>query len=206
MALSIDTRAPVNASAVLPRLWQGGAPKPGRYAFDLIVLAASEYQPTADKLPGPELLRVPLPDDWRGLTATAREKLYAAAVDASKVVADWYRGGKSVLVTCGAGLNRSGLITGLALRELGHTADEALSLIRTARGTRALAGKAFPRFIRDYQPGTPSIAAAATAVATDAVATAAAPPPLSKGWGAVTVGAVLVGVAVIVLASEASRS
>lgn len=210
------TNVPKNASEVLPRLWQGGVPKPGRYDLDLIVLAASEYQPTVDKFPGAELLHVPLPDDWRGLTATAREKLYATVVAASREVADWHRAGKRVLVTCGAGLNRSGLITGVALRELGYTADEALALIRRARGPRALAGKAFPRFIRDYQPGDPSFARAATAAAASAAATAApvpgaaptppAPSSPSKGWGAIVVGAVLTGVAVVVIASAADRS
>jgi hypothetical protein len=187
---------------VIPRLWQGGAPKPGHYAFDLIVLAASEYQPTADKFPGSEILRVPLPDDWRGLTADARDKLYASAVDASQEVADWHRAGKSVLVTCGAGLNRSGLVTGLALRDLGHTADEAIALIRKARGAHALAGKAFPSFIRAYQPGQPGTTATMTPGLPSPEAAAATPPP-SKLLHVVAVGAVLAGVAAAVLVSEA---
>lgn len=215
--------APKNASEVIPRLWQGGAPKPGSYAFDLIVLAASEYQPSADKFPGVEILRVPLPDDWRGMTADARAQLYASAVAAAQAVATAHRAGRRVLVTCGAGLNRSGLITGLALRDLGHTADEALALIRKARGARALAGKAFPDFIRAYQPGTtaalsPEMAAAAAATAAAAAAAAGfplpipmptpgtpppSPPSSSKLWRVVAVGAVVAGAAAILLVSEA---
>lgn len=234
VACPVAPTAPANASEVIPRLWQGGAPRPGNYAFDLIVLSASEYQPSADKFPGAELLRVPLPDDWRGLSAAARKKLYAAAADAAEQVAAAHRAGKRVLVTCGAGLNRSGLITGLALRALGHTGDDAIALIRRARGPHALGGKAFPAFIRAYQPRIAVTAQSPTAAAAAAAATAAAlaaaassssvpppdapspgpppsdapppgAPPRSKLWAIAVAGTALAFVGAVVLVSEARR-
>jgi len=150
--------APKNASEVIPRLWQGGKPKPGRYSFDLIVLAAVEYQPRPpdENFPGAQVLYVPLPDDWRVkvIGAAKRAALFAAAVQAGETVAAWHRAGKAVLVTCGAGLNRSGLINGIALRNLGYSGDDAIKLILAARGPHALAkGRgAFAHFIRTYQP------------------------------------------------------
>jgi hypothetical protein len=147
----------LDANEVIPRLWQGGKPAPGQYSFDLIVLAADEYQPSAEKFPGAQVLHVPLPDDWRGLTTAARAALYASATKAGETVAAWYRAGKNVLVTCGAGLNRSGLVNGLALRNLGYSGDDAVALIQRARGPRALAGRTFARFITQYQP--PKVAA-----------------------------------------------
>lgn len=54
-----------------------------------------------------------------------------------------------VLSTCNMGLNRSGLITGLALvLDEGMTAREAIRLIRRARGDSALSNRSFVRFIR----------------------------------------------------------
>lgn len=141
--------APANASEVIARLWQGGKPKPGEYAFDLIVLADMEYQPPGSAFPGSQLARVML-NDFR--PATPME--YAAAVAAAEVAADWYRRGKRILITCGAGLNRSGLVTGLTMRYLGFTADDAIALIRRARGPNAIKNSNFVAFIRSFQPPT----------------------------------------------------
>lgn len=167
--------APTNATPVVQRLWQGGRPKAGKYDFDLIVLSDDQYQPADSAFPGAKVYRVPLPDDWRTFTPVEREAAYARAAKAGETAAAWHRRGKRVLITCGAGLNRSGLITGIALRNLGYTATDAVVLIRKARGVRALGGKAFVTFITEYTP-----------------------PKLSRAWkivagAALGVGAVLVG-------------
>ena len=49
----------------------------------------------------------------------------------------WSEGGR-VLVRCQAGMNRSGLVTALALMIEGHSAEEAISMIRNARGKSCL--------------------------------------------------------------------
>jgi protein-tyrosine phosphatase len=139
----------LDADPVLPNLWQGSYPKPGTYPFDLIVLAAAEYQPAAEKFPGARVLHVPLRDVY--LKDVTREQL-PRAIKAAEVVAAYVRAGKRVLVTCAAGWNRSGLINALALRRLGYSADDAIVLIRKARGKHALGNEVFQRMVREFVP------------------------------------------------------
>ena len=58
------------------------------------------------------------------------------------------RAGRPTLITCMGGLNRSGLVAALALRRLGHSADEALSLLRASRGPYALGNELFEERLR----------------------------------------------------------
>jgi hypothetical protein len=62
-------------------------------------------------------------------------------------VASHVREGERVAVNCAAGLNRSGLIVGRALIELGHTPAEAIGMVRAARGPWALSNVGFTRFL-----------------------------------------------------------
>ena len=71
------------------------------------------------------------------------EAIHLLAVEIAGLV----RSGESVVVNCAAGLNRSGLLVGRTLIELGHTPVEAVDLVRSARGTRALSNKEFARFL-----------------------------------------------------------
>jgi protein-tyrosine phosphatase len=108
------------------RLAQGSAPPPHvRTPFDVIVLAAMEYQP---ELPGYKVLRVPL-DDGPPPDKVTRMRIRSAA---SKV-ADHVRLGDRVLVTCWQGKNRSGVIAGLALVELGLPRRHAVRRIQELR-------------------------------------------------------------------------
>ena len=134
--------APSNATEVIPRLWQGGKPAPGCYSFDLIVLVDDEYQPEASSFPCSRVLRIPL-SDYRLPTP---EEYVQARLVAETVVA-WYRAGNKILVTCGAGLNRSGLITGLTMKMLGYQQDDLIRLIRQARGDRAIRNTGYLAFI-----------------------------------------------------------
>jgi protein-tyrosine phosphatase len=59
-----------------------------------------------------------------------------------------WKTGKRVLVRCQAGLNRSGLVMALILIREGHTADEAIHLIRSQRGQAALCNRTFERWLR----------------------------------------------------------
>lgn len=107
-------------------LAQGSAPPPGvRIPFDTIVLAAMEYQPD---LPGYEVLHAPLDD---GPPPSPRER--ALIRETAHRVARRVRVGKRVLVTCQQGRNRSGVISGLALVELGLPGDRAARRIRRIR-------------------------------------------------------------------------
>ena len=112
------------------RLAQGSAPAPGvRMPFDTVVLAAAEYQP---ELPGFEVLRIPLYD--RFPPDPPPDAMTRAAVqETARRIARRVRAGRRVLVTCRAGINRSGLVAGLALCELGVPGLQAATVIRMLR-------------------------------------------------------------------------
>ena len=50
-------------------------------------------------------------------------------------------------MNCLSGVNRSGLIVGRALVELGHTPEEAIEAVRRVRGSMALSNHQFVRFL-----------------------------------------------------------
>ena len=55
--------------------------------------------------------------------------------------------GKHVAVNCMSGVNRSGLLVARALVELGHSPEEAIEAVRSARGPMALSNQHFVRFL-----------------------------------------------------------
>ncbi len=56
--------------------------------------------------------------------------------------------GRRVLIRCQAGYNRSGLVTALTLMRLGHTAEQAIDLIREKRSVYALFNEHFLAHLR----------------------------------------------------------
>lgn len=70
------------------------------------------------------------------------------ALELAKTVATQVSEGYKVLVHCQAGLNRSGLITALALIELGSTPSEAIDLLREQRCSEVLCNASFEAFVR----------------------------------------------------------
>jgi protein-tyrosine phosphatase len=131
-------------------LWMGSKPAVGlhlRRDYDVVVLAAQEYQPPQrwfDAV-GIKTLRVMLDDS--GPPPTAREVRDARA--AGHQVAGFLRAGKRVLVTCAMGLNRSGLVAGLALMEAyGMDADSVIRAIRGSRSPDALNNHYFTAVMR----------------------------------------------------------
>lgn len=74
---------------------------------------------------------------------TDKGAIHRLAEDAAAMVT----AGRSVIVNCAAGLNRSGLLVGRTLIELGHPPAEAVELVRRARGVHALSNKEFTRFL-----------------------------------------------------------
>ncbi len=132
----------MDASEVVPRLYQGGAVVPGHSydAFSLIILCAQEHQPVLPHFRG-QLLR-PAFDDT---TTPSSGEVGRAQVAARHVVREYRRNLQgNILVTCAMGWNRSGLVTALALTQLtGWSTGQIIDVIRRARGPNAMSNPAF---------------------------------------------------------------
>jgi protein-tyrosine phosphatase len=122
-----------DANEIVPLLWQGSKPRPGRgladAGFDVLVLCAREYQPTEASFPGLVLINAPNDDHY----FVTREDL-DGAVNAASQVAEHVKAGRKVLVTCLAGINRSGLVVALALHKVfGYSGQTCINLVRAKR-------------------------------------------------------------------------
>ena len=137
---------------VVPGLWQGGhdVRSQDRTAcvvgteFDLVVsLAAREGYGPAN---GVEHLVLRMAD-------AGVDPALAARLDAlAGRVAEAVTAGDRVLVRCSGGLNRSGLVVAAALVRLGRAPDEAMGLVRAARGPWALTNPGFVAHLRTLAP------------------------------------------------------
>lgn len=143
----------MDAGHVTHRLWQGSVPTPGAaLPFDLVVLCAEEHQfpaglyglrPFGNRA---RILRCPLTDRGQPLSAERTRLAFRTAVE----VAHAYLRGERIVVTCQAGLNRSGLVVALALLELGVDSTTAIHRIRMARPPTASSPGALcnPHFVQ----------------------------------------------------------
>jgi protein-tyrosine phosphatase len=151
----------LDAHRVAGRLWQGSFPPPGPFLqgrVDVLVLCARELQPHQAAYPGVRVVHAPFSDHGdpptRGEVIIARQA--AGKVRAALDV------GQSVLVTCHLGLNRSGLVSALAMM-LPHgprwvvddtpsclRSGEAVALVRRARGDHALGNRYFVRILTKH--------------------------------------------------------
>jgi len=139
-------------SEVVPGLWQGGhdVRSQDRTAcvvgdeFDLVVSLASRegYGPAE----GVEHVVVRMAD--AGVDGSLGDRVGELAARIASAVQD----GDRVLVRCSGGLNRSGLVTAAALVRLGHQPDEAIALVRRARGPWALTNPGFVAHLRTLTP------------------------------------------------------
>lgn len=101
-----------------------------RKGFGALVLSAEEYQPPARAFPGVRVKHAPLDDHYDPLTP--RE--WDCIISAANFVAHNVRRGRRTLVTCQAGLNRSGIITAMAVCLLtGMSGREAVELVQSRR-------------------------------------------------------------------------
>lgn len=138
-----------HANEIAPGLLQGGLPRyPERLAedgIDVIVLSAREFQPDSeDDFPGVEIIAVPLDDDYLGPT---KAQASAAVMIANEVIRA-LEAGKTVLITCAMGWNRSGMISALTLiGRYGMSGSEAVNRVRTAR-PMALSNPGFVDFLQ----------------------------------------------------------
>lgn len=129
------------------RLYIGAEPPagPGLYAsgFDVLVLCAEEFQPPVSQFPGLSVIHVPFDDSTNRLRANQLRRLQIVALQ----VAEEWKLGKRILVTCHMGINRSALMSALVLSAAGGDSPaECGSLIRGLRtygGMRALSNPYF---------------------------------------------------------------
>ena len=124
----------MNIWQIAPRLIQGSVPERGPLDVDVVVLCAQEYQFPAIRygarpFGNARVLRCPLPDAGMPLPTRHVPLALRTAVEVARL---WAHGSR-ILVTCAMGRNRSGLISALALMELGHSADAAIAAVRKAR-------------------------------------------------------------------------
>lgn len=127
-----------------PFLAQGSKPPIGsvtKNCFDVLILTAIEYQPKSFSFPGIRVFHAPF-DDGLIDSYTLR-----TATSSAHFVANCIQYGKRVLVTCNQGRNRSGLVTALALVQLGIPPRKAIQKIRQARGSDALSNPYFVKAI-----------------------------------------------------------
>lgn len=133
-------------------LYQGSWPPGGdelknALGFDVVVLCAFENQGESNEYLDIEVVRAPGDDveQWPIEEGDLNEWKAAA-----RVVAQHVKAGKKVLVTCVAGLNRSGMVIALALHELyGWSGDRCIEHIQSHRAD-ALFRKAFRRHLSAY--------------------------------------------------------
>lgn len=124
----------IEASRILPRLWQGSVPPQGdalrRAGFHVLILCAMEHQPPADRFPGVAVIHAPNDDADRPPTT----KELCQAISAAIQVAGALDLGLRVLVTCAAGRNRSGLVTAISLcLTTGCAGPQAVRFVQTKR-------------------------------------------------------------------------
>lgn len=141
------------------KMYQCGAKEIPSYLANkdigLLVLSAKEYQPKSlrknpDLFKGVSRVYVPLKDK-ASFSRPALEDTISRAAQASTHVVNNLSKGNNVLVTCWAGINRSGLISGMALISmLGCTGKEAVRLVRKGRGDIALYNPLFQKILAIY--------------------------------------------------------
>jgi protein-tyrosine phosphatase len=124
----------LDADEIIPNLWQGSAPERGKavasQGFSVLVLCANDYQYRADQFPGVDhVIHAPFYD----VQATPPGTWEIAEEAADRVVA-YHQQGLKVLVTCMAGLNRSGLVTAWAIHKLkGWDGEAAIEVVKQKR-------------------------------------------------------------------------
>lgn len=139
---------PIDASRIAPYLFQGSRPPFGailaRAGFTSLVLCAFEFQPqpAAYAFPGVKVIHAPMLDE-QPLT----DPTIFVARRAALLAAEQLRAGGRVLVTCQQGLNRSGLVTALTLREVNGLSGKRNRQIVQACRKDALCNASFAGYL-----------------------------------------------------------
>ncbi|CAM5274109.1 protein phosphatase [Streptomyces spiroverticillatus] len=134
---------------IVPGLWMGGHywldgagtvhPVVADGRFDVVV--SLFVRPDHGPPPGVDHRVAEIPDG--PLTAEQLVTVRKLAQGAAQDVAE----GRRVLVRCYAGFNRSGLVVGQTLVDLGHSPAEAVDLIRRRRSRHALHNGLFAQYL-----------------------------------------------------------
>lgn len=137
------------ADKIVDCLYQGGKPPPGdslkNAGVDVLVLCAREWQ-DASVYEGIEVILAPGDDDPRPHRLT---RFIGTWQNAGLKVAEHVKNGKTVLVTCMQGLNRSGMVTSIALRHLlGWPGEKIVEHVQAQR-QMALCNATFAMWIED---------------------------------------------------------
>lgn len=139
----------LDANQIWNGLWQGAMPPPGSlvasHGFDALVLAAQEHQ-RPDFYPDVKVILAPGDDIDQ---AYALANFLPTWLRAASEVATRVKDGQKVLVTCMAGLNRSGFITTMALHHLtGWSGADCVAHVKVHRQL-ALCNKTFANYFID---------------------------------------------------------
>ncbi|NHC12259.1 protein-tyrosine phosphatase family protein [Motilibacter deserti] len=132
---------------ILPGLWQAGMPLDWAWAtragIEVIVdVNDADHVHPAERVAGLRYVKDPLTDAAQVPDAEQLDALVSLTVDA-------VRAGRQVLVHCGFGKNRSGLVVALAVRELlGVDGRTALAHVRSIR-TRAVNNATFAAYVEE---------------------------------------------------------
>lgn len=98
---------------LINRFYIGSAPG-SCLGFDVVVLCAREYQPNAKMFDPALVIRIPLADTHRPFSEEGLRSLD----DLATVLSRLWGEGRSVLVTCIMGRNRSALVSALTLSKI----------------------------------------------------------------------------------------
>jgi protein-tyrosine phosphatase len=146
-----DNPPPESAwNEIRPGLWMGGHVRAGEEPvvvgreFDLVL---SLYQREGHgPPPGVEHHFAEMPDGPLSEAQIGEVERFAL------LAAQAVRAGRSTLVRCHAGLNRSGLVVAQALVELGLGVPEAIALVRQRRSPWALHNELFVQYLESGLP------------------------------------------------------
>lgn len=136
-------------------LWIGSQAKRGRALFEagftMLVLCSANWQPRSFEVPGVFVLHAPFED--RHPAPASRDDLNTAWNTATAIANFVHENPAArVLVTCMAGLNRSGLVVALALHQLyGWDSEQCLHVLRAHR-PGAMFNRDFVRYLEWIAP------------------------------------------------------
>ena len=123
----------MDASEIIPGLWQGAFPLPEEplaIPVDVVVSCTSEFEPPHDFFAGGLIQAYRPMDDAK---QTPEQIEYARQL--ADIVIYQVNAGRRVLVHCAAGLNRSGFVVALALKSLlGISGEAAILHVQSRRG------------------------------------------------------------------------
>lgn len=140
----------IDAHEMAPNLWQGSVPPRGSQladeGFNVLVLCAIEYQPESEDFENVRIIRAPF-NDCESLSLKDNFIIANAVNEIAKLLLQ----GNKILVTCFAGLNRSGLITAMVMNKaLNIPGKECIRTIQSKRYL-ALSNKSFARVVNELK-------------------------------------------------------